>query len=362
MGHCPFFTTSVTTHSFRGYNVFMNLIAQITAPENFQAAWHWLESRRKDSHYNNDYWHLRHHRATLEPAMLEATQNGTYWFSPCQVYQGISVWSAQDALVMKAITQVLTNFLCPQLSDHCFHLVGHGGAKGCVREVDSRVEQYHYVCRSDVNSYYATINHALLKKQLRALIPCEITLTLLERMLDRLDDLNGVLHTVDIGISKGNPLSPLLGAIYLKQLDDELSDYCDPRGLFYARFMDDWVILCHTRNQLRAVVRVMNRVLDAVKQTKHPFKTYIGRIKDSGFDFLGYRIGNRLLGGLTIAWTTWANHQGKLSRLYEQGVSDTDIGKYVERWRRWVRSGVGVCLGWEDEFRSVGAEGSLPVT
>ncbi|MCV6638916.1 hypothetical protein [Candidatus Albibeggiatoa sp. nov. NOAA] len=73
--------------------------------------------------------------------------------------------------------------------------------------------------------------------------------------------------------------------------------------------------------------------------TKHPYKTYIGRMKFTDFDFLGYRIGNRLHKGLDIAWKTWANHQGKLRQLYEQGVSETDIGQYVERWQRWVRSG-----------------------
>jgi len=49
---------------------------------------------------------------------------------------------------------------------------------------------------------------------------------------------------------------------------------------------------------------------------------------------------------LDIAWKTWANHQGKLRPLYEQGVSATDIGQYVERWMRWVRSGVEIVDGW----------------
>ncbi len=205
-----------------------------------------------------------------------------------------------------------------------------------MRAVNQCVEDYRFVCRSDVNSYYATIAHAILKRQLKMLIPCETTLTLLHRMLDRLDDVNGVLHHVDIGLSKGNPISPLLGAMYLQQLDDELGQYCEKHALFYGRFMDDWVILCRTRPQLRTVVRLMNRVLNAVKMTKHPFKTYIGRLKTMGFDFLGYRIGNRLTKGLTIAWTTWANPLAKLRQLYEQGVSVTDIGQYVTRWWRWV--------------------------
>jgi RNA-directed DNA polymerase len=49
------------------------------------------------------------------------------------------------------------------------------------------------------------------------------------------------------------------------------------------------------RNQLRTAVRKMNRVLDTLKMTKHPFKTYIGRLRTTGFDFLGYRIGKSVI-------------------------------------------------------------------
>ncbi len=262
------------------------------------------------------------------------------------------MWSAQDSLVLKAMAIVLSDYLAPALSRRCFHIAGNGGAKGCVNAVSKRVENYRFVCRSDVNSYYATINHRILTKQLRDLIPCETVLNLLSRMLERLDDVYGVYHHADIGITKGNPISPLLGAVYLQILDKELGQYCKDHDLFYGRFMDDWVILCKTRNQLRTGVRIMNRVLEKVEMTKHPYKTFIGRIKDSGFDFLGYRIGNKFKKGLSIAWTTWANHQGKLRQLYEQGVSETDIGQYVKRWKRWVRSGVEGIDRWDEDCGS----------
>lgn len=57
----------------------------------------------------------------------------------------------------------------------------------------------------------------------------------------------------------------------------------------------------------------MNQILNAVKMTKHPFKTHIGRLRNTGFGFLGYRLGNRLINALTIAWMTWANHRDKLN-------------------------------------------------
>ena len=75
-------------------------------------------------------------------------------------------------------------------------------------------------------------------------------------------------------------------------------------GLFYARFMDDWVIVAPKRWKLRKVVRVVNQVLNALKVEKHPDKTYIGRA-EKGFDFLGYHF---VPGYLTLSSQTIRNH------------------------------------------------------
>ena len=324
------------------------MLAEIASDKIIERAYQWLCKARKDSHYNNDVWHLRFHWQTLKRQIQQQLLNGDYHFSPCRAYkvndESVGVWCAQDALVLKAMSLVLTEALTPQLSEHCYHLKGKGGTKGCVMQVKEHVDNYRFVCRSDVNSYYATVNHRILLKQLKVLIPDNSVMLLIERMLARLDDVNGVLFSVDVGINKGNPLSPLLGAVYLKVMDDQIGDYCQRRGLKYYRYMDDWLILCKTRYQLRTVVRLMYEVLNRVKQTVHPFKTYIGRIRDEGFDFLGYRIGG---GGnfLGLAWKTWANHFGKIRQLYEQNASKECVAGYVKRWLVWVRSGVEIELG-----------------
>ncbi|MCI5124047.1 MAG: hypothetical protein D3925_06120 [Candidatus Electrothrix sp. AR5] len=59
-------------------------------------------------------------------------------------------------------------------------------------------------------------------------------------------------------------------------------------------------------------------------------------MRTTGFDFLGYGIDYRLINGLTIAWMTWTNNQGKLNQLYEHGVSESGVGRCVVRWRFWV--------------------------
>ncbi len=85
------------------------------------------------------------------------------------------------------------------------------------------------------------------------------------------------------GISLGCPLSPLLGAVFLKPLDDAMAK----TGLFYIRFMDDWVVLALTRWKLKRAIAAVNKTLNNLKLDKHPDKTFAGRIS-SGFDFLGY--------------------------------------------------------------------------
>ncbi len=49
----------------------------------------------------------------------------------------IDLWSARDALVLKALTIVMAKHL--PVSTRCTHLKGHGGAKAAVRQVWARL-------------------------------------------------------------------------------------------------------------------------------------------------------------------------------------------------------------------------------
>src|SRR5260221_687747 len=99
----------------------------------------------------------------------------------------------------------------------------------------------------------------------------------------------------------------------LKSLDDII-----PSTAFYARYMDDWVILVKTRRQLREVVKMMHSVLRELKFRLAPDKTFIGRIS-KGFDFLGYQFNTDGICGIAMkAIYKFLTH---MALLYEQGAT-----------------------------------------
>ncbi|MEG3936019.1 MULTISPECIES: reverse transcriptase domain-containing protein [unclassified Microcoleus] len=123
---------------------------------------------------------------------------------------------------------------------------------------------------------------------------------------------------------RSRPLSPLMGALCLKPLDDRMAEL----GCFYVRYMDDWVILAPTRWKLRNAIKAVNQVMADLRVEKHPDKTFIGWIS-RGFDFLGYWFSPS---GLGIALKTVERCLEKVSRLYEQGATVGRIGEYVGQW------------------------------
>jgi RNA-directed DNA polymerase len=236
--------------------------------------------------------------------------------------------------VLKALTLVLAQVL--PVSPRCTHIKGNGGAKAAVRQVRAALARNHFVLRTDVKSYYASIDHLLLIDRLALYIREPNILNLLGQYLRRTAESGGWFWDCERGISLGCPLSPLIGAFFLDNLDRRMT----ATALFYIRFMDDILVLAPTRWKLRRAVRLVNEILGALRLEKHPDKTFIGRI-ERGFDFLGYHFSRA---GLGLAKATIQKFSERAARLYEQGREQPNgcsrLGVYVRRWVGWAKGGL----------------------
>ena len=100
-----------------------------------------------------------------------------------------------------------------------------------------------FVLRTDVKGFYESIDHSLLLQSLDNDLQSKYVRRLLYHYLNRTVEWGGLYRDIQQGISRGSALSPVLGAYYLKSLDDQMAD----QGIFYRRYMDDIIVLAPTR-------------------------------------------------------------------------------------------------------------------
>ena len=193
-----------------------------------------------------------------------------------------------------------------------------------------------FVLKTDVKSYYASIDHSRLMESLAEYVHDPRITSLLYQYLTRCAERGGLFFDHTRGIPLGCALSPLIGAFFLHRLDVAMERV----GLFYVRYMDDVLVLAPTRHKLRQAVRVVNQHLTSLGLEKALNKTFIGRV-EKGFDFLGYHVSPQ---GLTVTAQTWMNFLEHRRRLYERAprcLETSRRGAYVRRWLAWSRAGLG---------------------
>jgi hypothetical protein len=269
---------------------------------------------------NSDVWHCRFHWDSIKPKLKRDLSSNRFTFQPLQKItkasgEVIHLWTSIDSVVLKLLSLVLSHYL--PSSKLCTHLKGHGGSKQTVAAIQGEITNNTFVFRTDVKSYYESINHEILLDNLSVYIKDKIVLNLLTQYLKRSVESGGLFKDIKQGISSGCPLSPLISSFYLYELDKEMED----KHVFYRRYMDDIIVLSPTRWKLRKAIKTVNQHFEKLKLKQHPDKTTIGRITND-FDFLGYQFGQEKI---TVSIRTIQNHIRRITQLYEQKKASTKL-------------------------------------
>ena len=311
----------------------------------WQQAAGWLWKQRRHAPANADVWDLRFHWKNRRNALFRQVVQGEYRLKPMLCYrtrnnERVMQWAADDALVLKWLTLQVDGKL--PVHERCEHRKHGGGVRASVRRLHRAIqeEEYPFVYRTDIRGYYRHIR----KRQAYALFCRTITAPLLQNLFRQylyysVED-GGEIYTPENGIPRGCSLSPLVGASLLYHCDQDFSEI---EGIYYARYMDDFMVLTKTRWHLRRCIRRLNEYLDTGGFSVHPGKTYIGRISH-GFDWLG--VSFDATGATGLSERAIKQHRERCLRLYEQacrrGLTESAIYDHMQayrtRWKRWGRS------------------------
>ena len=316
-----------------------SLMQSLASDSVLEEAYAWLCRQRKTWPASADVWTFRRHwpaeKATLQRELRTGTyQMGLLTRTTLATGEDVDLWPARDALVMKALTLVLQSVL--PVSPLCTHLKGHGGLKGAIRSVLAHRTSHPFVFKTDVQAYYASIDHQTLLASLARPLSDPLILNLIGQYLKRRAERGGLVWEYRQGLPLGCPLSPLLGAVWLTPLDEQV-----PReGVVYVRYMDDILVMAKTRWKLRRAIRVVKHGLSQLGLITHPEKTWVGK-HEQGFDFLGYQFNRE---GITVAPATVQRGVTRIRRLDEHNrrrpSQVSAVGVYVSRWWRWAEGGV----------------------
>ncbi len=209
-----------------------------------------LRMRRKTAAENSPWWSFIHTAEQNLPNQITNFIAGHYKFEPMVTYhmpdETMLVWQYSDRLIIRLLLQIIKPVFKNIISDKCFHLKGPNGVKNAITWVEKglSLDAYHYFLRIDIKFYYASIDRKILTEQITNSFNDPRVKNYLSDVIN-IPVLNDAAITLpSTGIARRNSLSPFYGALYLSSVDKYFEKI---KGIFYVRYMDDFVILTKTK-------------------------------------------------------------------------------------------------------------------
>ena len=138
-----------------------------------------------------------------------------------------------------------------------------------------------YAIKADIHHYFQSIDHEILKAEVRRYISDKRALKVLDHIIDH----NGI-YPDGVGIPVGNLTSQLFANVYLNILDHYIKHELHIK--YYVRYMDDFVILGEDPAELRRILEKIEAFCNNRLKLQLNPKTTIVAAKN-GVDFVGYR-------------------------------------------------------------------------
>ena len=198
----------------------------------------------------------------------------------------LGIPTVRDRVVQNALRHVLEPILERQFAAHSYGFRPNRGCKDALRRVDGLVKAgYKYTVDVDLKSYFDTIPHDLLIKELRKYVADNQVIGLVEKFLQAeiVDEKDRWVPQT--GAPQGAIISPLLSNLYLNDLDHFMAG----QGYQMTRYADDLVIQCRTREEAESALALVSDWVTERGLLLHPTKTKIVHVDEEGFEFLGYR-------------------------------------------------------------------------
>ena len=157
-----------------------------------------------------------------------------------------------------------TQYAIDRLKEHIRRYYRKNGAEG-------------YYLKCDIHHFFESLDHNIIKAQLRKRITNEHYLNML---YDIIDSFPG-----EKGIGLGSQVSQLLALMYLDEMDHIIKEKLHIK--YYIRYMDDFILVDQSREKLAGALAELRRYLDTLGLALNK-KTTLQKLSQ-GVIFLGWK-------------------------------------------------------------------------
>ena len=163
------------------------------------------------------------------------------------------------------------------------------GATKAIRRVlqECKNKKYKYVLRLDIDNFFDTIDHFLLRRRLVATGTEEeiVRLIMLCMEMGKVKQKSREWIDTMLGTPQGAVISPLLANLYMHSFDQ----FAISRNLPYIRYADDFLFLCESKEQAQKLLEKTEEYLQEKLKLSLNQPSSILKLSD-GFDFLGITV------------------------------------------------------------------------
>jgi RNA-directed DNA polymerase len=193
----------------------------------------------------------------------------------------LGIPTVMDRVIQQAIAQVLGPMFDPGFSESSYGFRPGRSAHHAVYKVREYISQgYKVAVDMDLSKFFDTVNHDVLMHRVARKVREKGVLQLIGKYLRAGVEVNGRLEKTRKGVPQGGPLSPLLANILLDDLDKEL----ELRGLRFARYADDFIILLKSERAGKRVMQGIRKFLESkLKLRVNEDKSRVAKTDETGF-------------------------------------------------------------------------------
>ena len=189
-----------------------------------------------------------------------------------------------DRTIEQAIVQIISPIVEPTFSENSYGFrPGRSAGQAIEKVLELLNEGYEWIVDIDLEKFFDNVPQDKLMSYVGRIIRDGDTESLIRKYLQAGVMVNGKYEETKLGTPQGGNLSPLLSNVMLNELDKEL----ERRGLNYARYADDCVILVRSEASAKRVMYSITEWIEKRLGLKvNATKTHVSR--PSKVKYLGY--------------------------------------------------------------------------